>query len=338
MLQDLGLLLDHQVVVRELQTGGASRSRRPSRGAHVVDSATSTMGQESGDYEDAGGADSGSEASEGQGQEAAVVKAAGPPGSAAWPKDLALQEGGGGQALLQQAEAVHGEQRSPAAAQRSRRSSGSSRRSSDTEPAFDDTGPLPPALPETAEPSAALLEGQHLPRLLLLAQGSQDLCSTHSGADSAPATATAAGLAASLAPGSVGSAGLPLSAMTDDSAHQARPLPDHPWLSQRWLQHMCSTAQRLLPFMAQRGCMSTAAWLLQLLPELGASVEQVVQVGAWRQQCTALWWVPGGSSALHSGGCLAAAVHCTLTATCWSHGCLTAMRPAAWMLHVQGTW
>lgn len=318
MLQDLGLLLDHQSVVRELRAGRASGSRRPSHGAQVVDSATSTMGQESGDYEDTGGAevggaDSCSEASEQDVQEEVLVgqEAVKAPGAAAhaWDKEVALQESlqveGGEVALeLQQAEqrqqeedAVHAEQSGTAAPQRSRRSSGSSslsRRSSDTEPAYDDTGPLPPALPEPTEPSAALLEGQHLPRLLLLAQGSQDLGSTHSGADSAPAIAPAAGLAASLARGSVGSAGLPLAAMTDDSAHQAPPLPEHPWLSQRWLQHVCSTAQRLLHFMVQRGCVTTAAWLLQLLPELGASVEQVVQVvqvGAWRQQSAMHAWL-----------------------------------------------
>lgn len=72
------------------------------------------------------------------------------------------------------------------------------------------------------------------------------------------------------------------SSTESEGALAARLLPAdqelHPWLSAQWLEHVSSTAQRMLLFMVQRGCACSAAWLLQQLQDLGVPAHQVAQV------------------------------------------------------------
>jgi hypothetical protein len=74
------------------------------------------------------------------------------------------------------------------------------------------------------------------------------------------------------------SASLLSAAMSDDSARELPPAAEHPWLSERWLEHARRTGRRLLQFMVQRGCHCTAAWLLQQLQDLGVPPADLAQV------------------------------------------------------------
>ena len=116
-----------------------------------------------------------------------------------------------------------------------------------------------------------------------------------------------------------GDEGSAASVMGDDSAHQLPGLEEagagaeadsqlHPWLAPKWRQHVQRTAHGLLRLTVQRGCTATAAWLLQLLRDLGEDVQEALcQVGPGGQAAEeaaspgalAHMFCSGGGSHLH---------------------------------------
>jgi hypothetical protein len=64
----------------------------------------------------------------------------------------------------------------------------------------------------------------------------------------------------------------------------ARDDGQHPWLAPRWRQHVERTSCRLLQLAVEQGCPVTAAWLLQLLQDLGVQAQEV-----WLQVRHRIW-------------------------------------------------